>query len=210
MAGRAIDFITVGGRTSAYVPTLQKLDKAAIATAAAAKAAGGKAGGTRGKKAATAPAQDEAGAEAEAVAEVVAVTAAAAGEGAAAVAVAAVAKRRGRPKKAAAASGQEDKPGAAADGSDVDLAPKTVARRAGRKKASSLPRDEAAEVSATEAAANGHGVKSFRGAKKQPAASPLDEQPAEDVPARGGRKRKAAAAPPVEAAAVTARRGRNK
>lgn len=52
VGGHTIEHITVGGRTSAVVPAVQKLNKTAIAAQAAAAAAAAAAGGSGGKKAA--------------------------------------------------------------------------------------------------------------------------------------------------------------
>jgi formamidopyrimidine-DNA glycosylase len=66
VSGRAIAHVTVGGRTSAFVPELQRLDKAA---AAAAKGCGKGKAAAKGKKAVAAAEEEDAEDEEEAVVE---------------------------------------------------------------------------------------------------------------------------------------------
>lgn len=180
VGGNVIDHITVGGRTSAFVPALQKLRKAAAAAATApagkkaaapAKKAARAGGGRKRKPAAAEEAAEEAAAAevaAEAAAEELAVEAAAAGAEAALPA-----PRRGRGKKATPAPTAAK---AEAAGAEAAL----PAPRSGRGKKKASPAPTAAEAEAAGAQPEATGGKPGRGrrGKQQEAAKPRRAAPA--------------------------------
>ncbi|KAL4451273.1 hypothetical protein ABPG77_009345 [Micractinium sp. CCAP 211/92] len=233
VGGNVIDHITVGGRTSAFVPALQKLRKAAAAAAAApagkkaaaaAKKAGGAGvdgsskratGGGRKRKQAAA----EEAANQVAAAEVAAETAAEelAGEAEAAGAEAALpAPRRGRGKKGVAAATDAKAAAAEAPASSDKPGQGRNGKQRGQQQEAAEPQRAAGAAGAAAPAASGRGTKRFR--TDQPA--PEEEAPAaatrgksSDANGEGkaaGRQRKAAgdSASAGGTAAVRARRGR--
>ncbi|PRW20199.1 formamidopyrimidine-DNA glycosylase isoform X2 [Chlorella sorokiniana] len=193
-SGQAIEHLTVGGRTSAVVPAVQKLNKAAIAAAGKAAAGGKKAaGGGRKKKAAVAAEEGQEGTAAEAAAPeqeggpAEAAVAAAAAEAAVAVAQGSAKPRGRRGSKAAQAQEAADAAAEVAEAAaEVAEAAAQLQGKAKRgrgsqkalaKPSGSAPSAPAASAAATtKAAAAGRRAKSFRGQQQQSAPAAAAER----------------------------------
>ncbi|KAI7839952.1 hypothetical protein COHA_006346 [Chlorella ohadii] len=192
-SGQTIEHLTVGGRTSAVVPAVQKLNKAAIAAAGKAAVGGKKAASGSRKKKAAAAAEDSDDAAATAASDEQdgsqgeEAAAAAAAEAAVAVAQGS-SKPRGRRGKAAVA---QEAAAAAAEVAEAAVQQQGKGKRgrgsqkAQAKPSASAPGLQAAGAAATAAAAAaaaaaGRSAKSFRGQHQEGA-----------QPAAAGRKRKA-------------------